>query len=258
MPLHIGASGWQYRHWRRGRFYPDGLRTAGELPYYAERFQTVEVNNTFYRLPEAETFSKWAQAVPDDFTFVVKGSRFLTHIKRLKDPEEPVERFMQRARRLGRKLGPVLLQLPPNLQIETERLDRVLQTFGGSVQVALEFRHDSWFVEEVREILERHNAALCLADRHSRLITPQWRTADWGYIRFHEGSASPHPCYGEAALRSRAELLDRLYTKDADVYVFFNNDPRGCAIRDAALFARAADRLGLRTTRVPSPIAVET
>jgi len=258
MPFYIGASGWQYRHWRAGRFYPEGLKTADELAFYAERFQTVEVNATFYRLPEATVFSKWAAGTPDDFIFVVKVSRFLTHIKRLEDPEEPVERFMQRANRLGQKLGPVLLQLPPNFPCDLTRLEGALAAFGAGVQLAVEFRHQSWFVDGVRAILERHNAVLCLADRHSRLVTPGWRTADWGYIRFHEGTADPHPCYGRTALQARAVLLDRLFGKDAAVYVFFNNDLRGCAIRDAAIFAAEAQEQGLSPTRVPAPIVVES
>lgn len=256
MPVYIGASGWQYRHWRSGRFYPRGLTTTDELAFYAERFQVVEVNNTFYRLPESAVFSKWAAGTPDDFVVVVKASRFLTHIKRLKDPEEPVERFMQRAKHLGSKLGPILLQLPPNFDCDLARLEGTLAAFPKDVRLAVEFRHPSWFVDEVRRALERHNAALCIADRHSRLVTPDWRTAGWGYIRFHEGSATPHPCYGEAALESRAALLGRLFGRDADVYAFFNNDPRGCAIRDASLFARALERHGLDPTRVPAPIAV--
>jgi uncharacterized protein YecE (DUF72 family) len=257
MPVYIGASGWQYRHWRADRFYPRGLKTVDELAFYAERFQVVEVNNTFYRLPQSGVFSKWAAGTPDDFIFVVKASRFLTHIKRLKDPEEPVDRFMQRAKHLGRKLGPVLLQLPPNFPCDVARLEAALAAFGKDVRLAVEFRHPSWFVDEVRATLERRNAALCIADRHSRLVTPGWRTADWGYIRFHEGSAMPHPCYGEAALESRADLLSRLFGRGVDVYAFFNNDPRGCAVRDAALFAGAVEREGLEPTRVPAPIAVE-
>lgn len=257
MPVHIGASGWQYRHWRTGRFYPRGLKTIDELPFYAERFQVVEVNNTFYRLPESGVFANWAARTPADFVFVVKASRYLTHIKRLKDPEEPVNLFMQRAQRLGRKLGPVLLQLPPNFPCDLARLEATIAAFPNDVRLAVEFRHRSWFVDEVRLVLERHNAALCIADRHSRLVTPDWRTADWGYIRFHEGSAHPHPCYGEAALESRAALLHRLFARDDEIYAFFNNDPRGCAIRDASVFARAVERQGLEPTRVPVPIAVE-
>ncbi len=130
MPVYIGASGWQYRHWRAGRFYPRGLKTVDELAFYADRFQVVEVNNTFYRLPESSVFAKWAAGTPDDFVFVVKASRFLTHIKRLKDPEEPVERFIQRAKHLGPKLGPVLLQLPPNFPCDLARLEGALAAFG--------------------------------------------------------------------------------------------------------------------------------
>ena len=175
MPLYIGTSGWQYRHWL-GRFYPRKPRLEDDLAFYAARFQTVELNGTFYRLPEAETFADWAARVPGDFIFAVKASRYLTHIKRLNDPEEPVQRLMTRAARLGAKLGPVLVQLPPNMKRDVGRLQRALDAFPRDVRIAVEFRHDSWYVDEVRDLLARSGAALCLADRGSQMITPEWRT----------------------------------------------------------------------------------
>jgi len=249
VPVLIGTSGWQYRHWKE-TFYPKEVRQAQWLEYYAERFQVVEVNNAFYRLPEAATFAHWAERTPPDFVVGVKASRYLTHVKRLADPAEPVARFMDRARHLGPKLGPVLLQLPPNLAADLDRLDDTLGRFPDHVRVAVEFRHESWFTDDTRLLLEKHGAAFCLADS-TRRRTPVWRTTPWGYLRFHEGRATPHPCYGRQALTHWAERLAQCWTPDDDVYVFFNNDTRACALRDAHVFALACERAGLHPTRVP-------
>lgn len=251
MPAWIGTSGWQYASWR-GTFYPDRLAQKGWLEHYADRFQVVEVNNAFYRLPEASTFAAWAERTPADFVVAVKASRYLTHIKRLAQPQEPVARFMDRARHLGPKLGPVLLQLPPNLRCDVGALEETLDQFPSSVRVAVECRHESWFTDETFKLLTDRGAAFCLADSPRRR-TPVVRTADWGYLRLHEGRARPHPCYGRAALEAWARRLAELWDPDDDVYVFFNNDPRGCAVRDARVFAPAARRAGLQPTRVPGP-----
>jgi uncharacterized protein YecE (DUF72 family) len=250
MTVWIGTSGWQYRDWRE-RFYPRDVPLKSWLESYASRFQTVESNNAFYRLPERHTLEEWAARTPDDFVMAVKVSRYLTHILRLREPEEPVERFLDRVTGLGHKLGPVLIQLPPQLSCEAARLDRVLRLFPASVRVAVEFRHDSWFTDEIRRLLERHGAALCLADRRG-VLTPLWRTADWTYVRFHQGRARPRPAYGRAAIASWADRLAAQWS-DADCYVYFNNDHRGCAPRDAARFAGAVRRHGLVVTRAPSP-----
>jgi uncharacterized protein YecE (DUF72 family) len=248
MTLFVGTSGWQYKHWVE-RFYPRDPRPADDLQFYARRFRTVEVNFTFYRLPEAKTFAAWAERAPDDFVFAVKASRYLTHLKRLIDPEEPVERLMSRARRLGAKLGPVLLQLPAEMVCAPDRLRRTLDAFGRGVRVAVEFRHESWFTEEIRGLLTDSNAALCLADRWATLQTPVWKTADWGYIRFHGGLAEPEPCYGPETMAERARLTAELWGRDVDVFAYFNNDPGACALIDAYHFAAAARRIGLQPTR---------
>lgn len=248
----IGTSGWQYASWK-GLFYPAEVPQTRWLEHYARRFQTQELNNSFYRLPTAAAFAQWAERTPGDFVMVVKMSRYLTHIKRLREADEPVQRFMDRARCLGHKLGPLLVQLPPNLQVERwPELDHVLTLLGRhrGVRVAVEFRHESWFCEETYDLLRRHNAAFCLADSPRR-NTPVVRTADWGYLRLHEGRATPRPCYGEQALDTWAARLAEVFGPDPDVFVFFNNDPRGCAVRDARLFALACDRHGLPRTRVP-------
>jgi uncharacterized protein YecE (DUF72 family) len=255
--IYVGTSGWQYRHWRE-RFYPKGLAQTRWLPYYAERFQTVEVNNTFYNLPRGETFEKWARETPEDFIFALKVSRFLTQFKRLKDPEEPVERFMKAASRLGDKIGPLLLQLPPDFKADPERLRHALRAFPKGLRVAVEFRHDSWFTDQVRGVLEDTNAALCLADRGGKLITADWRTADWGYVRLHWGSASPESCYTERELETWAQRLRDVYRARDDVYVFFNNDPNACALRDAQVLAALFnDEKEWRVTRVPEEADVK-
>jgi uncharacterized protein YecE (DUF72 family) len=248
--LYIGTCGWEYAHWR-GRFYPGTRGREDELAYYAARFGSVEVDGTFYRLPEAEVFEDWARRVPDDFVFSIKASRYLTHIRRLKEPVEPVAHLLSRVRRLGKKLGPILLQLPPDMRRDAGRLRDALRAFGPHTRVAVEFRHDSWYVEETRATLVAHEAALCLADRGSRLVTPTWRTAAWGYMRFHYGTGRPAGCYGRRALAARAETIRRLFGPDADVFAYFNNDGYACALRDARTFAGAARRQGLRPARVP-------
>jgi uncharacterized protein YecE (DUF72 family) len=249
MPLIIGTSGWQYRHWRE-TFYPRGVAQAKWLEYYAARFATVESNAAFYRLPEAATFAKWAERTPADFVMAVKASRYLTHILRLTEPEEPVALLIQRAKHLGDKLGPILIQLPPSLHVELDRLERTLDAFPDDWRVAVEFRHKSWFTDEVRGVLEKRKVALCLADRRGP-VTPIWRTTNWTYVRFHVGQSTPRPCYGRDALDSWLERLRASWPVTDDVYVYFNNDHRACALRDARLFALAGSRAGWPSTRIP-------
>jgi uncharacterized protein YecE (DUF72 family) len=204
------------------------------LEAYAREFPTVESNNAFYRLPKPETFAAWRERTPAGFLMAVKASRYLTHIKRLDDPEEPVQRLMGAAAALKEKLGPILLQLPPTLRAEAGRLDRCLACFPGDVRVAVEPRHDSWWTDDVRDVLCAHGAALCWADRLGRPQNPLWRTADWGYVRMHQGRAGVE--YGETSLRTWAKRV-----RDAgweDVYVYFNNDLGGAAVRNARQFAR--------------------
>ena len=249
--LLIGTSGWQYRDWR-GRFYPEGTPQRRWLEHYASVFATVEVNNAFYRLPERDTFLQWRERTPADFCVAVKLSRYLTHIKRLKEPAEPVSRFLSRAEGLGDRLGPVLLQLPPTLRADPPLLDATLACFPGSVRVAVEPRHESWWVPEVRSVLERRGAALSWADRLGRPVTPLWRTAGWGYLRLHEGRSTPRPSYGRTALASWLDRITSAFDPSREpVYVYFNNDPGGAAVRDAATFAARAARRDLPVSRYP-------
>ncbi len=182
----------------------------------------------------------------------VKMSRFVTHVLRLREPTEAIQRFVERARHLGTKLGPVLLQLPPSLSADCARLTKALGSFPPEVRVAVEFREESWFSDQTRAVLERHGAALCLADAPGR-VTPIWQTTDWGFVRFHWGLGDPEPCYEEGVLSTWAERIASLWSATAEVYCYFNNDPRGCAVRDAARFARAIQDAGLEPSRTPPP-----
>lgn len=253
MALFIGTSGWQYRHWR-GKLYPRGMAVDRWFDRYAEVFDTVELNVTFYRQPRPAVFDGWARRAPDGFLFAVKASRFLTHIRRLRNPRESVERLMDGASRLGPHLGPILVQLPPDMPAEPGRLAETLAAFPSSARIAVEPRHPSWFDDEVRSILRERSAALCWADRHGpRTPTdPSWATAPFGYVRFHAGRAMPPGCYGARAL---ASWLDRIRVAwpaaSADVFLYWNNDGRGCAPRDAARFAELGALAGLGVSRTP-------
>jgi uncharacterized protein YecE (DUF72 family) len=223
----VGTSGWQYRDWR-GDFYPQKLPQRLWLEHYAETFDTVEVNNAFYRLPERSVFQAWKERTPAGFLVTVKGSRYLTHVKRLKDPAEPVARLLERCRGLGRKRGPILLQLPPTLQAAPELLDQTLVQFPRTARVAVEFRHESWWSDEVRAVLTHRKAALVWADRYERPLNPPWVTTDWGYLRLHQGRSGWS--YSAKALRQWAGQLHDAF---AGGYVYANNDPGGAAVRDA-------------------------
>lgn len=241
----IGTSGWQYDDWR-GRFYPEDLPQKQWLEHYAARFPTVEINNTFYRLPDRDVFAQWGRRVPDDFCFSLKMSRYLSHIKRLKAPAEPVHRFTSRAEAMDGAWGPTLLQLPPTMHIDVGRLAAVLKLWPDKRRLAVELRHDSWFTDEVRDLLTRHEVALVLADRHGQRLQPMWRTAPWTYVRFHQGTHN-HPSYRTPTLGRWFDDLRERWDDDDEAYVYFNNDQTGAAVRDALHFA------DLTGTELPTP-----
>ncbi|WP_432585495.1 DUF72 domain-containing protein [Streptomyces sp. HD1123-B1] len=251
MTVLVGTSGWQYKDWR-GDLYPADRPQRLWLEEYAHAFATVESNNAFYRLPDRDQFATWRERTPDGFVMALKASRYLTHIKRLRDPQEPVARLMEHARGLGDRLGPVLLQLPPTLRADPALLDTCLGRFPGGTRVAVEPRHTSWWTDEVRAVLERHGAALCWADSGSRPAAPLWRTAGWGYLRFHGGRAHPAPHYGAQALTTWAHRVAETWPEGAEVYAYFNNDTGGAAVHDAVTFARSLSRLGVEVSRTPS------
>jgi uncharacterized protein YecE (DUF72 family) len=228
--VRIGCSGWQYKHWK-GDFYPADLPQTAWLDWYARRFDTVEVNNSFYRLPEARTFRGWYERSPPAFLFAVKASRYLTHLKKLKDPEEPLQRFFERAVELGSKLGPVLYQLPPRWPADLERLRAFVQCLPRRHQHTIEFRDPSWYTADALAVLEAHGVALCLHDMHGSATGPQ-RRGPFVYVRFH-GTTKYGGRYGDEELRAWAEWLRAEHAAGRDVFAYFNNDVGGHAPRDA-------------------------
>jgi uncharacterized protein YecE (DUF72 family) len=251
MPVLLGTSGWQYRDWR-GPFYPSKLPQRLWLEHHSARFGTVEVNNAFYRLPERSVFEAWAARTPGDYVITVKASRFLTHIKRLMDPDEPVARMMDRVAGLGAKVGAILLQLPPTLQIELDRLDACLACFPAGTRVVVEPRHDTWWTPDLRDVLTRHGAALCWADKASQPVAPLWRTTSWGYLRLHLGGGDDVWPYSREVLAAWADRICETFDDEEDVYVYTNNDPGAAALRDAVTLAELLRERGRTTTRVPT------
>lgn len=226
----VGTSGWVYPHWR-GRFYPNSLPQSRWLEFFSERFPTVEVNNTFYRLPQAETFVTWRQKSADEFIFAVKGSRFITHIKRLRASALPVRTFMSRVRHLKTKLGPVLFQLPPRFRVDLQRLESFLAILPAGYRFAMEFRDPSWHRTEVYRLLERRGVAYCIMVGPS-LKCERVATVDFIYIRFHWPNTGG-PAFGRRRLRPWVQTIRSLCEGGRDGYIYFNNDAEGAAIEDA-------------------------
>jgi uncharacterized protein YecE (DUF72 family) len=228
--IRVGCSGWQYKHWR-GAFYPADLPQSRWLACYASRFDTVEINNTFYRLPEGTAFAAWKKAVPPGFLYAVKGSRYLTHMKKLKDPAEPLDRLFSRARKLGSALGPVLYQLPPNLHLDLERLDIFVRALPKRRRHAIEFRDPSWYVAAVFELLIRHRVALCLHDMAGS-ATGRIAVGPFVYARFH-GPQKYNGRYDDATLAVWGDWMAAQRAQGRSIYAYFNNDIGAHAPRDA-------------------------
>ncbi|MBL7155006.1 MAG: DUF72 domain-containing protein [Candidatus Portnoybacteria bacterium] len=229
--LYIGTSGFSYLHWEKGVFYPNGLVKAKQLEYYTEYFQTVELNNPFYHLPLAKTFQKWYQRTPSNFIFAVKASRYISHIKKLKGCGQAWRLFISRAEKLKEKLGPILFQLPPSWQVNAKRLEVFLKILPQKHQYSFEFRHQSWFCQEIYQLLKKYNVALCLAD------SPQWPyqeeiTADFIYLRLHGRHSLYSSKYTNQELKKWAVKIKK-WLKNRDVYVYFNNDANGYAVKNA-------------------------
>ncbi|MBI2329337.1 MAG: DUF72 domain-containing protein [Chloroflexi bacterium] len=233
MPLnyYIGTSGWYYEHWR-SKFYPEKLAKAKWLEFYCGHFATVEVNNSFYRLPSEAAFATWRNSSPANFTFSVKVSRFITHLKRLRDTGEAVEKFIARAKILGEKLGPLLYQLPPNMPRNDDVLESFLSILPGGIKHVFEFRHQSWLEDRVFEILHQHNVGFCVFDMPS-VNCPLLATADFAYIRFHGSAALYGGCYSDEELASWAKRLANLAGNLKAIYIYFNNDAQAFAVRNA-------------------------
>lgn len=231
--LHIGTSGWVYRHWQ-DRFYPPHLAGEAHLPFYAQHFSTVEINYSFYRLPEREVFETWRSQTPPDFCFAVKASRYLTHMKKLKEPAEHLTRLMERASGLAEKLGPILFQFPPTWHANIERLQGFLDLLSiyAPQRYAFEFRHSSWLTAPVYSLLEKAGTALCLSvSPHVPLAIKL--TAPWTYIRMHQGQWGIG--YSQEELDAWAEQIQAFRQQGLEVYVYFNNDAEGYAIRNAQM-----------------------
>jgi uncharacterized protein YecE (DUF72 family) len=238
----IGTSGWNYRHWADGVFYPPACREPHWLEFYASAFDTVEINNTFYHLPEPGTFGHWHDATPAGFSFAVKASRFITHMKKLAEPESHVSRFLAHAAQLRRKLGVVLFQLPPFWKFDGRRLAGLLdymasQTIVPGLRVAVEIRHPSWHCDECHEILRSHHAALAFTDSGAcPVVSPA--TADFIYLRRHGPGTPASAGYPQKALRRDADNIRHWLAEGRDACVYFNNDAAGHAPRDARRLAK--------------------
>jgi uncharacterized protein YecE (DUF72 family) len=230
--IHIGTSGWHYKHWS-GPFYPADMRSEDYLAFYCQHFHTVEINNSFYQLPDESTLEDWQSHVPDGFVFAVKASRYITHMKKLKDPQEPVGTFMQRIAALKDRLGPILFQLPPHWHANPERLENFLQTLPKGHRFTFEFRDESWFDELIYEILRKHNAAFCMYYLEGK-ASPKEVTADFVYIRLHGAERSYQGKYTTSQLAGWAGAISAWSRMGKEVYCYFNNDIHAAAPENAA------------------------
>jgi uncharacterized protein YecE (DUF72 family) len=229
--IRIGTSGWHYKHWL-GTFYPADLRASQMFEFYQRTFDTVELNNSFYRLPTTDAFEAWRDSAPANFVFAVKGSRFLTHNKKLKEPEQALDNLLPRAEILGEKLGPILFQLPPKWKLNVERLEDFLRVLPKQHRYTFEFREPTWHTLAVYRILERHNAAYCIHEL-AGFQTPIVVTADFAYVRLHGPGARYQGSYSEDKLSEWAERINKWKRELKAVYVYFDNDEAGYAPRNA-------------------------
>jgi uncharacterized protein YecE (DUF72 family) len=231
----VGTSGWHYDHWR-DVFYPPGLPRSRWLGYYCRSFASVEVNNTFYRLPTERAFLSWKKASPRRFLFAVKASRLITHVKRLKEAQEPLNVFLARTRLLAERLGPILFQMPPQMRRDDVRLESFLKVLPPNLQFVFEFRHSSWLVDEVFELLREYRSGFCIYDMPD-LTTPVVATTDYAYVRFHGASGLYSSRYSDAELEGWADRLRSLEGAVRSVYIYFNNDAGGYAVENARTMA---------------------
>lgn len=229
--LFIGCSGWNYNHWK-GIFYPERISSGEEFSEYASHFSTVEVNNTFYNLPEETVFKKWETEAPEGFIYAVKANRFITHMKKLKDPRLPVRKFLTRARLLKDHLGPVLFQLPPHWKVNPERLDEFTDALPRDLECVFEFRDSSWYDDKVYEILHKKKMTMCLHDMKGS-SSPEVSVGPVSYIRFHGSGELYGGKYTSKTLKKWASFIRKELKKDKKVYAYFNNDAEANAPKDA-------------------------
>ena len=230
--IRIGTSGYHYKHWR-GPFYPSKTSSGEMLEFYSQVFDTVELNNSFYRLPKDEAFDNWRHSTPDNFIFAVKASRFLTHQKKLKDPEDALEKLLPRVSRLDHKLGPILFQLPPRWQANPGRLEHLLEALPRDLRYAFEFRDVSWIQPEINKLLARFSAAFCIYEL-AGYQSPLTITADFAYVRLHgPGLAKYQESYSVGRLRRWSQQIQKWEKYLAAIYIYFDNDQAGHAARNA-------------------------
>ncbi len=234
--IRIGTSGWSYNHWR-DIFYPKDLAQAKWLEFYAKIFDTVEINSSFYHLPKPKTFSNWRARTPKNFLFSVKASRFITHVKKLKDVKEPWKRFINSAKELKERLGPILFQLSPNLKANIEKLENFISILPSKYRYTFEFRNESWFNKKIYEILEKNNISLCFADTPSYPYK-EILTADFVYIRLHGHKKLYGSKYTNRELKIWANKIKKWMKEKKDVYVYFDNDACGYAVENAKTLLR--------------------
>jgi len=232
--IYIGTSGWVYPHWK-GFFYPKDLREKDWLSFYAKTFKTVEINSSFYHSMGKKVYEEWSKKVPDDFVFAVKANRFITHVKRLNDCQEPLTRFFEESLGLEKKRGVILFQLPPRWQANKERFDlflHQLRTLDSEIRIAFEFRDKSWLEDSILAILKKYNAALCIQD------SPYWPsrqeiTADFIYLRFHGGKMLYTSNYSNKELKQWSEKIRSWFGQGLNIFAYFNNDAMGYAVQNA-------------------------
>lgn len=235
--IHIGTSGWHYKHWK-GNFYPVDIKDHEQLKEYIKTFETVELNNSFYHLPAEETFRQWAAAVTDGFIFSVKASRYITHMKKLKDTLPAVEILLQHADKLKDKLGPVIFQLPPGWKVNAERLSDFLKRLPKGYRYTFEFRNQTWFTEEIYESLRKHNIALCIYEL-DHYQSPILVTADFVYVRLHGPEGKYQGSYTQEQLDHWAAYCRQWSKEGKDVFIYFDNDQEGYAAFNAKILQMA-------------------
>jgi uncharacterized protein YecE (DUF72 family) len=243
--IYIGTSGWHYGHWI-GPFYPEGMEPGDFLPFYACKLRSVEINNTFYQLPEPATLAEWCTVTPAGFVFACKASRYITHMKKLKDPEQTTRRFFDVVATLGEKLGPILFQLPPRWHVDGERLKQFLGLLPQGFRFAFEFRDESWFTPLVCELLARHGAALCAYDFDGRQ-SPVRVTSSFIYMRLHGPDGPYRGQYDGRTLAGWTKRFLAWRKSGLDVYCYFDNDEAGYAAQDALRLAGMVEAHGLAT-----------
>ncbi|NIS37829.1 DUF72 domain-containing protein [Candidatus Saccharibacteria bacterium] len=231
--IHIGTSGWNYHHWKEV-FYPTTVSAKDWLDFYTKRFQTVEINTSFYQLPAEKTFENWRKTSPQDFCFAVKASRYITHMKKLKDPQQSLEKFMSRVQILGDKMGPILFQLPPRWSYNPERLNAFLEALPSDYRYTFEFRDSSWWKEEIYDALSKYDVSFCIFHLAGEL-SPQTVTADFAYVRLHGPGDAYQGSYDQKTLSEWAKLFKKWAEQGKEIYCYFDNDQNGYAVKNASM-----------------------